>query len=40
VSSGYIRLTNKDVQDHYSRVTLGTRVLFFPRYIEHLGAAV
>jgi lipoprotein-anchoring transpeptidase ErfK/SrfK len=30
VSSGCIRLTNEDVQDLYSRVTLGTRVVVLP----------
>ena len=30
VSSGCIRLTNEDVQDLYSRVTLGTRVNVLP----------
>jgi lipoprotein-anchoring transpeptidase ErfK/SrfK len=30
VSSGCIRLTNEDVQDLYSRVTLGTKVVVLP----------
>jgi lipoprotein-anchoring transpeptidase ErfK/SrfK len=30
VSSGCIRLTNEDVEDLYSRVTVGTRVIVLP----------
>jgi lipoprotein-anchoring transpeptidase ErfK/SrfK len=30
VSSGCIRLTNEDVEDLYSRVTVGTRVVVLP----------
>ena len=30
VSSGCIRLTNEDIEDLYSRVNLGTRVVVLP----------
>jgi lipoprotein-anchoring transpeptidase ErfK/SrfK len=30
VSSGCIRLTNEDVEDLYSRVRIGTRVIVLP----------
>ncbi len=30
VSSGYIRLTNDDVEELYSRVSIGTRVVVLP----------
>jgi len=39
VSSGCIRLTNADIEDLYSRVTVGTRVVVLPggakQSVEH-----
>jgi lipoprotein-anchoring transpeptidase ErfK/SrfK len=38
VSSGCIRLTNEDVADLFSRVTVGTRVVVLPKNLSHLEA--
>jgi len=38
VSSGCIRLTNEDVTDLFSRVSLGTRVVVLPKSAAHLAA--
>jgi lipoprotein-anchoring transpeptidase ErfK/SrfK len=38
VSSGCIRLTNEDVADLFSRVTVGTRVVVLPKSAQHLEA--
>jgi lipoprotein-anchoring transpeptidase ErfK/SrfK len=38
VSSGCIRLTNEDVTDLFSRVSLGTRVVVLPKNAAHLAA--
>ena len=40
VSSGCIRLTNEDVQDLASRVTVGTRVVVWPKNAPQWGNAV
>jgi lipoprotein-anchoring transpeptidase ErfK/SrfK len=39
VSSGCIRLTNEDVEDLYSRVNLGTRVVVLPGSLPNSAAA-
>jgi lipoprotein-anchoring transpeptidase ErfK/SrfK len=39
VSSGCIRLTNDDVTDLYSRVTVGTRIVVLPRHDATIAAA-
>jgi lipoprotein-anchoring transpeptidase ErfK/SrfK len=38
VSSGCIRLTNEDVTDLFTRVSLGTRVVVLPKNAAHLAA--
>jgi lipoprotein-anchoring transpeptidase ErfK/SrfK len=38
VSSGCIRLTNDDVTDLFSRVSIGTRVVVMPKNATHLAA--
>jgi lipoprotein-anchoring transpeptidase ErfK/SrfK len=38
VSSGCIRLTNEDVTDLFSRVSVGTRVVVLPKNAAHLAA--
>jgi lipoprotein-anchoring transpeptidase ErfK/SrfK len=38
VSSGCIRLTNEDVTDLFSRVSIGTRVVVMPKNAAHLAA--
>jgi len=38
VSSGCIRLTNEDVTDLFSRVSIGTRVVVMPKSAAHLAA--
>jgi lipoprotein-anchoring transpeptidase ErfK/SrfK len=38
VSSGCIRLTNEDVTDLFSRVSLGTKVVVLPKNAAHLAA--
>jgi lipoprotein-anchoring transpeptidase ErfK/SrfK len=38
VSSGCIRLTNEDVTDLFSRVSIGTRVVVMPKTAVHLAA--
>jgi lipoprotein-anchoring transpeptidase ErfK/SrfK len=38
VSSGCIRLTNEDVSDLFSRVSIGTRVVVMPKNAAHLAA--
>jgi lipoprotein-anchoring transpeptidase ErfK/SrfK len=38
VSSGCIRLTNEDVTDLFSRVSIGTRVVVMPKNTAHLAA--
>ena len=38
VSSGCIRLTNEDVSDLFSRVSIGTRVVVMPKNAVHLAA--
>jgi lipoprotein-anchoring transpeptidase ErfK/SrfK len=38
VSSGCIRLTNEDVADLFSRVSIGTRVVVMPKNAAHLAA--
>jgi len=38
VSSGCIRLTNEDVSDLFSRVSIGTRVVVMPKNATHLAA--
>jgi lipoprotein-anchoring transpeptidase ErfK/SrfK len=38
VSSGCIRLTNEDVTDLFSRVSLGTRVVVLPKNAAHVAA--
>jgi lipoprotein-anchoring transpeptidase ErfK/SrfK len=38
VSSGCIRLTNEDVADLFSRVSIGTRVVVMPKNATHLAA--
>jgi hypothetical protein len=38
VSSGCIRLTNEDVADLFSRVTVGTKVVVLPKNLSHLEA--
>jgi lipoprotein-anchoring transpeptidase ErfK/SrfK len=40
VSSGCIRLTNQDVEDLFSRVDIGTRVVVLPKHAPHLAARV
>ena len=36
VSSGCIRLTNEDVADLFSRVTIGTKVVVLPKNAPHM----
>jgi lipoprotein-anchoring transpeptidase ErfK/SrfK len=36
VSSGCIRLTNEDVADLFSRVTIGTKVVVLPKHAPHM----
>ena len=36
VSSGCIRLTNEDVADLFSRVTVGTKVVVLPKNSPHM----
>ncbi len=38
VSSGCIRLTNEDVADLFSRVTIGTKVVVLPKNAPHMAA--
>src|SRR5277367_6480310 len=38
VSSGCIRLTNEDVSDLFSRVSVGTKVVVLPKHAAHLAA--
>jgi hypothetical protein len=38
VSSGCIRLTNADVEDLFSRVDVGTRVIVLPKNGPHIEA--
>jgi lipoprotein-anchoring transpeptidase ErfK/SrfK len=40
VSSGCIRLTNQDVEDLFSRVDIGTKVVVLPKHAPHLVARV
>lgn len=40
VSSGCIRLTNEDVADLYSRVTIGTKIIVLPVHIAAVAAAL
>ena len=38
VSSGCIRLTNEDVTDLFSRVSVGTKVVVLPKNVAHIAA--
>ena len=40
VSSGCIRLTNADVTDLYSRVTVGTKIIVLPGHVAAIDTAL